>query len=211
MTRAPLLPEYKNSVFEGYAITYLHKNYWKFQHTIGDWEDACQEACWAYYYCRRKYGATVENIRHFMSLYKRCLSTWFIDWATWTSKVKEGEAYYAEHAKRQSESTCSEAELALILRDASNELKEVVNAIFETPSEVLVTLSTDLRSGIDLFFQKIVVYCGFPLQKAPELEAELRDRLTHKVQKTPPTTRKITRKSLAEVLADHQLRASVLA
>lgn len=68
----------------GWATNYLRKNHWRVASWI-EFEDLLQDARHKYLECERRYGKTAENGKHFMSLFKRCLTTHFADLSNaWT-------------------------------------------------------------------------------------------------------------------------------
>jgi|SRR5277367_1276421 len=177
ITRRALLPHFSNSVYEAVAIRYLEHNHWRFKHTLGDWEDAVQEAAHCFYECRRLYGGKVENNKHFMALYKQVLFCWFTDWANWNTRVITAEAAYCATTNKLKQTVPSEASLLLTLREASKELTFVLGILFNCPKEFLSTLKLDSREHPAVFWKNVVKYCGIEDSLAPILESELRTLL----------------------------------
>jgi len=175
--RKVLLPEFYNSSYEGWAVNYLDKNFWKFQESIGTFEDALAEASLVFYECRRLYGARATTGAHFMSLFKRMMVSWFTDWALYDSKQREIAELYEVLAKRN-KAVYSEGGLAVLIRDGSTELQQVIGLILNAPQEVLVVLRKDVKDGLDAFFTHAVEFCGLPKASAPALEEELRELLS---------------------------------
>jgi hypothetical protein len=175
VVRTCLLPTFRNSPFEAVAVKYLDANYWKFQQTIGDWEDAIQEAAYCYYWTRNRYGARVQTPQHFMALFKRCLHSWFTDWANLnTREVSVCQTYKPEIMSTPQ----TEAHMKVLLNYASRELKSVLEIIFNSPREVLTVLKTDARESADSFWKNAVKFSGMEEKAAPVLEAELRNLLS---------------------------------
>jgi len=172
--RTCILPEFPHSQFEGYAVNYLQRNFWKVQKTYGEWEDAMSIAKWCYYDTRQRYGSRIKTPQHFMTLYKRCLQTWVVEDAGWATRTTKTEDTYMNSVP---ETTAPEATLSVILREASKELRDVLSIILRAPKEVLDLLKKDAKAGVDCFFSNAVNYCGISEEKAPELEAELRGLL----------------------------------
>lgn len=169
--RRPILPDFPNSPFEGYATNYLQRNFWKVQHIFGDFEDAMSEAQVIFYECRKMYGAKVNSQAHFMALYKQMISCYFIDWAKFDS---------AERSVLPTEdiepSISSEATLSCLLREASSELKVVLKMVLDAPADVAETFRKEFngsRKGVDRFFLKAVQACGLPDERASFLQEEL--------------------------------------
>lgn len=81
------VPEW-TGVFEGYATNFVARNGWKVARTM-DRDDALQEAHLVFLRCVSRYQ--VEDPKHFMALYKRMLSTHFIDAARDSSAVRDHE------------------------------------------------------------------------------------------------------------------------
>jgi hypothetical protein len=172
MNRKPLIPDFENSVFEGYAVNFVQKNFWRVQHLCGgEMEDAVSEAKLVFYACRRLYGARVNSLSHFMSLYKRMLYTWFADWSNEDSNDRQ----MLERCEK--EPTCSpEASLTVLLSEASQELKQVLNIIISAPEDVAKVLRADLDGavgGIDKFFLRAAQFAGVRSEKTPALQNEL--------------------------------------
>ena len=163
--RKVILPDFPGSCFEGYAVNYCNTNYWKFAKTIGSLEDAVSEAKVCYYDCRRLYGDKVENQKHFMALYKRCMWSWFADWATYDYKVNKVEK---EYMLTFDETTFSDGDLAVKLREASQELKQVLNLILNGPSEIVSVLKKEEK-----FFERAADYCGLEKDQVEVLQQEL--------------------------------------
>ena len=173
MPRPFLLPEFKSSPFEGYAIRYINTNLWRFAATVSTWEDALSEAVVVYYRCRRKYGASVENRAHFMALYKQVLFTHFTDLAN--RETKYGKIYGAGVdvsagwylANPSMQTVGFEGELSVKLLKASPELKRVLAAIMHSAT-------LDEQNPPRNYFKHVVVQCGIQEKRTPKLEKELR-------------------------------------
>lgn len=173
LARKPLLPDFEGSVFEGYAVNYVDRNLWRVEYGLGSREDAVSEAKLVYYLCRQRYGAKVQNRKHFMALYKRMISTWFTDWSNWDTREKSLQTSYP-----QPESSSQEGPLMILLNEASSELKNVVQLIINAPAEILSVLREESKQGADLFFSKAVELSGISREKVPALQQELERLLT---------------------------------
>lgn len=172
MERRPLLPEYRDSPYEGYAIKWLERNYWRFAKTVGSWEDAVSEAALVYYSCRQRYGDRVENRAHFMALFKRCILSRFTDLANTETKTLAKE----KHCKKAPKVTTGfEGNLLVKLREASSELKDVLKIIFDAPGELAEVLQTDIADGLS-FLRNAIAKCGHK-EKSEVIESELKELL----------------------------------
>lgn len=168
-----LLPDFKNSPYEGYAVRYLKPNFWRFSRIVGTWADAMSEAAIAYYRCRRKYGAVVENPGHFMALYKTVLFTHFTDLANRSTKDALKHEAYAN--SRQPRVTIGfDGNIGAKLKGASVELKKVLGVIFQGPAEVVGIIGSDARN----FFKNAILRGGANVDNAQALEYELRSLLS---------------------------------
>jgi hypothetical protein len=185
--RKPVLPEFYGSVFEGYACNYFRSNFWRFQHSIGDFDDAMAEAALVYCECRRLYGAKVNSLPHFMALYKRTMYCWFTDWSNWDSRQREMIDPYQQYEYSPDETsskiavTFQEPGVVALLKGASCELLSVVKLILDSPKEILEILGNgqkDKDEDPDLFFRNAVQYCGYAKEQAPILKEELLHLLT---------------------------------
>jgi len=174
LQKTVLLPDFPNSPFQGYAVNYLNKHFWRVQVIFGDFEDALSEACLVYYECRRLYGSRVTTRAHFMALYKRMMHSWFTDWANYDTKVRN----YHNNLTDAEEITEPEANLTALLNDASGELKTVLQVIINAPSEIAATLRDDAKRGVDRFFQHAAELAHVPPDHVPQLKTELYSLLT---------------------------------
>jgi len=173
ITRKPLIPDFFNSVYQGYATNYINKNMWRMRSCVGDFDDAMSLACLCFYDCRKRYGNKVSNQAHFMSLYKRNLACWITECANYDTKFTDTLQQYQSTYKDE---VAPEATLSAALGEASSELKLVLQMIIDAPAEVLSVFRGDLngkKRGIDLFFLRAVTTCGIPAGHAGKLQSEL--------------------------------------
>jgi hypothetical protein len=197
--RIQILSDFHASAFEGYAVNYIQRNFWKVQHLFGSFEDALSEAKCIFYECRAKYGATVKNNANLMALYKQLLSWYFIDYSKedWNSRRVivsstivesqcridgERDVEKDSYLKVIEPSITSEAVLVTLLGDASGELKSVLQMMIEAPPETMAVFRKEYEgvrrvSGskelVDRFFYKAVEAAGLPPSHAPMLQSEL--------------------------------------
>lgn len=151
------VPEWKG-VFEGYATNYVTKNGWKVSRLM-DRDDALQEAHLVFLRCVSRYQ--VEDPKHFMALYKRMLSTHFIDTAKDATEIREHEvsATRVEPGEEEHQWTSHEAAGALdvdaevldLIRKMPARVRAVVALFVNAPesltAEALSTWATHTRGG----------------------------------------------------------------
>ena len=107
-----------------------------------------------------------------MSLFKQVVTTRFHDFSTKDSKNR-ATSYYL---RKQPSSTQSEASLSIKLREASNELRQVINVFLNAPEEIMQTLRADTPTKYPTqFFKQVVEYCGIKKNKSSALMRELKE------------------------------------
>lgn len=167
------LPEWKGSPYSLWAKNFCYRNQWRARHILGDYDDCYAQCCLWYYECWKFYQGKVQTASHFMVMYKLWVVGQFNDLSTKDTKKREVVQYRTEPT------TTSEGDLTVKLGEASSELKEVLNIMFNAPQEILETLRADCQSYCPKqFFKKIVTYLGKDPAKTPKLAKELQDLLS---------------------------------
>lgn len=136
---------------EGYVVNFLKHNYWKISHLYGaaGFEDGISEAKLTY--CRlirrlEKNGHTIENDKHFMSLFKTAWTRYFIDLARKDSKKletplqdlikEEGDEDFILNLTNAS-MTHNTGYFEIVLEQAPIEVQQVFSLLFSAPKEVI--------------------------------------------------------------------------
>lgn len=200
--RRVLIGEFEGSSYQKWAYRYLSANLWRIQHRIGDLDDCMQEAACEFILCKRDYGDKVENEKHFMSLYKRCLFSHVTNISIKDSRnratlkkvkdtftpqdqrdvLEERENYYDRSTLQnlvQGPVVRPDAELNIRLNESSPELQEVLKIFFNAPTEIMETLRKDCSSlSPRQFWRRVVKHCNIPQDKSIILEKELNDLLS---------------------------------
>lgn len=127
------VPEWKGA-FEGYATNFVTRNGWKVARVM-DREDAMQEAHLVFLRCVSRYQ--VEDPKHFMALYKRMLSTHFIDAAKASSAVRDNEVSSTRVEAGEDDTHWETAEAAGAL-DVDAEIHELIRKM---PARVRAVVS----------------------------------------------------------------------
>lgn len=155
-----------NAPFEGYVHNFLKSNYWKVERTH-DYEDVMQEARMKFYLLLKRMernGSTVENQKHLMALFKTTWGNHFITLAQKSSAYKEtsftSSAYSTDDSEefdleKFSECEDCQAYMEVKLSQATGEVREVLNLIFNTPKEVL-ELVARANGSRDIFNNKVL-------------------------------------------------------
>lgn len=135
------LPNFKGPI-EGYVVNFMRKNYFKVQRTH-ERADVMQEAYVIYMRVVATYP-DVEGAPHFMSLFKTSWYHHFTDMAnadTAQRVLVQPQVYYSEDGGEMTTDylgdTNNEGELAVMLRQAPNEVTQVLNLFLNAPQELL--------------------------------------------------------------------------
>jgi len=125
---------------EGWTYNFLKKNYWKIS-KIHEWEDAIQSAKLVFLETKHHYGKKVDTPQWFMALYKKVLWSWLVDEA----KKSSGYIPPVEEVEN-SIPTKGQGDLLVLIQQAPEEIKSVLQLVFNTPVEVFEAFSKDWKS-----------------------------------------------------------------
>ena len=134
-------PEFKGPI-EGYVVNFMRKNYFKVQRTL-ERADVLQEAYVVFLRVKAKYP-DVEGAPHFMALFK---TSWYHRY-TDLANADTAQRFMVQHHVYQQEDggelgadclgeTNNDGELAVMLRQAPNEVTQVLNLFLSAPQELL--------------------------------------------------------------------------
>lgn len=125
-----------------YAQRVIRKQLWRIATTC-DFDDAMQEAYLVYLRCARKYAYRVDNEAWFMALYKSALSRELVNLANDDTAYREVITLVdpcgddATMIDLLAGSEDGEGELAVTLRWAPDEVREVLTLLLNAPTELL--------------------------------------------------------------------------
>jgi hypothetical protein len=133
-----------HGVYKRYAQKLIQKDLWKYAKLGFTQEDMMQEAWCCFDFCVHKY--TVKEPRHFMALYKRRIFCQF--WLLARASFRES---FIVHGKPDDENSSkidvetigrnlrdyNSGPLKVLLEEAPQEIKAVVNAIVNAPSDLV--------------------------------------------------------------------------
>lgn len=177
MERKILLPEWDGSSFQKWAKNFCYKNHWRVAHVLGDYDDCLAECALHYVICRERYGATVNSEKQFMYMYNLWVTAEFN-----TKSTKDFNNRQFQQSLPQDETPVeSDANLAIKLADASEELKSVLNIFLNAPNEVMDVLRQEASScHPKQFFKSVLKLAGIQTSKSAELAKELENLLSPK-------------------------------
>lgn len=145
------LPEFKGPI-EGWTVNFLAKNLWRVERTHTH-EEAMQEAFITFMRCAARYP-TVETPQHFMALYK---TSWINEFNDLSTKATAAKAEVSDRLfNEESEEILAQqiignldndGFLAVMLRQAPNEVKMVLNLFYNAPTELLQMASAAWRQN----------------------------------------------------------------
>lgn len=162
------------SPFYQFAKNYCYKNKWRVQYLLGGDLDDCIAQCALWWVeCNKFYEGKINSPAHMMFLYRLWITGQFHDLASRDTKRREVVQY------RKEPTTTSEGELSVKLGEASTELKQVLNIMFNAPQEIIETLRIDCQSyNPKQYFKKVISHLKINPAKTPELVKELQDLLS---------------------------------
>jgi hypothetical protein len=167
--------QFKNSAYEKFAFNFCLANAWRVRDKLGDFDD-CMAQCRLYFVEVQKfYEGKLNSPQHLMWAYRLWVTGQFHD----LSKKDYKNRCTKMKLQRKGEiSIKSEAEMVVILGEASSELKEVLRIFFNAPKEVMETISKDAKTAHSgKFFRHVVSFCGLAPERADDLAKELKDLL----------------------------------
>ena len=192
-----ILPEWKGSPYHLWAKNFVYKNRWRVQNTLGDYDDCLEQCCLYYYQCYKFYKHKVNSPQSLMFYYR----LWCIGQFNDLSNLETKEKKVIKHPVGEEDSkgtsdrgqfrigksvvinmepvTESDAMLNLKLQEASSELKQVLNVMFNAPQEIIETLRQDCKSYCPKqYFKRVVKYLQLDEKSTPKLAKELEDLLS---------------------------------
>lgn len=177
MERKILLPEWEGSSFQKWAKNYCYKNHWRVAHILGDYEDCLAECALYYVICRERYGASVNSEKQFMFMYNLWVTAEFD-----TKSTKDYNNRQFQQSLSQTEASIeSDANLAVKLADASDELKSVLNIFLNAPNEIMEVLRQEASScHPKQFFKSVLKMAGIQTNRSADLAKELEELLSSK-------------------------------
>lgn len=171
--RQYIIPEWEGSVFQKWSKKFCADNVWRVRNTTGDYEDCLQECYMQYLYCRQHYPNVTAN--HFNYMFMLAVHNVFDTAATRDSNLRDAMS----RMPKPTESCESDAQLAVTLSSASDELKSVLKIILEAPQEVMEVLRQEVTSSHPKqLFKAAVRKAGFEVSKAAMLAKELQRLLS---------------------------------
>lgn len=125
-------------VYRRYAQKLIQKDAWKYANLGLTEDDLMQEAWMSFDYCVKKYK--VKHPKHFMTLYKKRLFCQF--WLLSKKSSKENLRIRDEEQVTEALSSKGKHEynlgpLKILLERAPDEIKEVLNVLVNSPSEMV--------------------------------------------------------------------------
>lgn len=130
-------------VVKGYAINKINLDLWKFNWLGYEFDDLYQEAWLIFYSCKEEYKE-IDTPQHFMSLFKTALHNRFYDLSQKSSLDKDNLTdTELEYCYKHSE----EHNFFLNLDQASEEVRMVLNLVFNAPSELLEWIGFQKKSS----------------------------------------------------------------
>lgn len=134
-------PEFAGPI-EGWMINYNTKNFWRVARSM-EWEDLSQEGYLVFMRCSTKYPV-IDTPQHFMALFKRA---WFNHFTDLANRDTELRAEISDHRELDGDDVVIEpigetnhcGDLVLMLAQAPNEVRMVLNLFLNAPSEILET------------------------------------------------------------------------
>ena len=135
------VPEFQG-VLEGWTVNHIKKNMWRVRATQ-EFEDVMQEAHCVFLKLKLYYADTVTEPQHFTALYKTSWQRKFIDLAN-ADTAQRAETHWDETENRDGHAMHepigelnNDGELATMLRQAPNEVLQVLNLFLNCPQEIL--------------------------------------------------------------------------
>lgn len=173
-----VIGEWEGSAFQKWAYNYMSKNLWRVAYYWGDMDDCMQEAAIEFLLMKRDYQAKVNSAKQFMCLYQLCLRSHVNNVSVKDSRNRSALALLTKADMEPA--SASDANITVLLNEASSELKEALSLMFNAPQEIMEMLRSDCRRGTSSkqFFNKVLAYMGIGADKAFSLQKELTDLLS---------------------------------
>src|ERR1700677_2656511 len=176
-TEKLVLPEWgKASPYYQWANNFIWRNHWRVEHVLGgDKEDLLAECALMWVQCTKFYEKTVHTPQHMMYMYKLWVTGQFADYATKDTKIREVCQLLAYRDVRIK----SEGELAVKLKEASSDLKQVMDIFLNAPQEIIEIIKGDMKTCTSKqLFKRVVDYLKIDTTKTKSLINELEDLLS---------------------------------
>jgi DNA-directed RNA polymerase specialized sigma24 family protein len=130
--------------FEAWAKKYVGKNLWRVNKQFAH-EDAMQECVLIFLRCAKLYEGKIDNPAWFMSIFKISVINDFNTFAKRDSRMRQAEAMAAHAYEPRHHIEFSQGPLMAIISKGSEELKQVLKVIVESPSEFVGLLLQDAK------------------------------------------------------------------
>lgn len=141
-------PAFKGPI-EGWTVNYTKPLFWRVE-SIMEWRDLLQEAYIVFMRCEARYPL-LDTPQHFMSLYQRAWKNHLTDlsneatrlrrFVSDTSELEDGEVIPHEGV---GDLDC-EGALSILLRQAPDEVRRVINLMLNAPQELLDIVLADWK------------------------------------------------------------------
>lgn len=139
------IPSWEQGVYRRYAQKLINKDLWKYSNLGYTQEDMMQEAWLSFDYCVKKY--ITKEPRHFMALYKKRLHCqfWLLSQASSKGNFISHDTYDEQNYDgvvnnkllAKGKLDYNTGPLNILLERAPEEIKEVLNALVNAPSELV--------------------------------------------------------------------------
>lgn len=139
-------------VIEGYSKNYIQKNLWKYVHLDFEREDLLHEAVIVFCDCRDKYKDTVDTPQHFMALFMTALHNRFWEIAQESCSTKENVVDEdVLDVRGINIHIGEEGSLRILIKQAPQEIKEVLVLAFNAPAELLDAIGFNEKGSRNFF------------------------------------------------------------
>ncbi len=174
MEKRFLIEDWPGSAYQKFAWNFVSKNAWRVTEVVGDFNDCMGEAALVYTECRRRYGASAQNAKHFMALYKRCLVTWFNTLSSEDFKIRRSQ----ELIPKVETQVQPQVDFEVALGEASSDLKAVIQLFTQAPKEVMDMLREEASSySPRQFWNACMRFLGLSPEKSKAVSEELKTLL----------------------------------
>lgn len=137
--------EFKGEI-EGWTVNMLSKNHWRVASTM-NWKETMQEAHCTFLHCRRKYGRTVKEAKHFMALYKTAWTNRMVDLAYEDTMHRALQPLPDDAVYEPAGETDNDGFLAILIEQAPADIKLVVSMFLNAPQELLESVLRGWNAG----------------------------------------------------------------
>lgn len=133
------IPQWEGSI-EAYSKKYIQRNMWKFYYMGYERDDILHEAVIVFCDCRDKYVNKVTEPAHFMALFKTSIHNRFLEIASESIAKKEFEVFNEEDEYTLDRVIDEESTIAIMLKQAPKEVKDVLSLALNAPKELLESI-----------------------------------------------------------------------